>query len=176
MKKIVITGGPCSGKTAVIEELRKIGFPVLEETAKEIVALRKHIPVTKEESDIRQDLIFNKQFAKEQKAEKENYDVLFLDRSLIDGLAYAVLYSGEKSIEKYLPAVRNKKYDYVFILDLLPFNPEGFRSENENEEEAKRIHNSILELYQRLGYEPVSVPVMSIEHRVGFILEKILDS
>ncbi|MCK9595739.1 ATP-binding protein [Candidatus Pacearchaeota archaeon] len=173
MKKIVITGGPCSGKTTVIEELSKRGYPVLRETAKEIVAARKNISVTKEESDIRQELIFNEQSAKEDRAEKENYGIIFMDRGLIDGLGYSLLYAGEESIQKYLPVVKNKHYDAIFVFEPVPFDSGGFRSENENEEESKKIRDSICELYQRLGYNPISVPVMSVEERVEFILERI---
>jgi predicted ATPase len=173
MKKIVFTGGPCSGKSTVLEELHKRGFSVLRETAKEIVAARRNIPMTKEESQIRQDLIFNEQIAKEDKAEKENCDILFLDRGLIDGLGYSVLYSGENSIQKYLSAVKNRKYDIIFIFEQLPFSSEGFRAVNENEEEAIKIRNAIDHVYKRLGYEPISVPVMSVKDRVQFILDRI---
>ncbi|OGJ12483.1 hypothetical protein A3K82_03015 [Candidatus Pacearchaeota archaeon RBG_19FT_COMBO_34_9] len=174
MKKIVITGGPCSGKTTIIEELNKKGFSVLRETAKEIVAARRHIPLTKEESQIRQDLIFNEQFAKEQNAERADCDILFLDRGLIDGLGYSLLYSGEESIEKYLPAVKAKKYDFIFLMKLLPFDSGGFRPREENEEEAKKIQDSILELYKRLGYNPLFVPRMPVQERVEFILKVVL--
>lgn len=173
MKKIVLTGGPCSGKTSVIRELEKRGFNVLQETAKEIVAARRHILMTKEESDIRQKLIFNEQFAKEKNAEKNNFELLFLDRSLIDGLAYSLLYSGEDSVKKYLPFVEKQKYDSVFVLELLPFNSEGFRAGNETEEEARKIHESIIKTYKSFGYEPIIVPVMPIKERVEFILKNI---
>lgn len=169
MKKIVLTGGPCSGKTATIEELSKRGFPVLEETAKKIIAMRRNIPLTKEESLIRQDLIFKEQFKKEKIAENDSHKILFLDRGLIDGLAYSIIYSGRTSIKKYLPLVKKENYHLVFLLELLPFNSEGFRAED-NEEEAKKIHKSLLNLYKKLEYEPIFVPKMAIDERTDFIL------
>lgn len=171
MKKIVLTGGPCSGKTTIIEELSQRGYSVLKETAKEIIEKRKHIPISKEESFIRQDLIFKTQLMKEEKIEKENYNLLFLDRSLIDGLGYSLFYCGEDSIKDYLPFVQKMKYDAIFLLELLPFNSEGFRPENE--EEARNISDSISNLYKRLGYNLINVPVMSLEKRIDFILEQI---
>lgn len=173
MKKIVITGGPCSGKTTIIEELNKRGFPVLRETAKEIIATRRYIPISKEESEIRQDLIFNEQLAKEEKAERGFDEILFLDRGLIDGLGYSVLYSGKESIRKYLPIVETKKYDAIFLFELLPFDSGGFRSENE--EEAKKIQEAISNLYKNLGYEIIFVPRMSVNERVDFILKRIIE-
>lgn len=172
MREIVFTGGPCSGKSSVLERLEDKGFPILKETAKEIVAKRRHIPITKEESEIRQELIFNNQFKKEQIAEKKNYPILFLDRCLIDGLGYSLLYCGEDSIKKYLGAVNNKHYDSIFLFEMLPFNSEGFRAENEGEE-AIKIEKSISRVYKNLGYDLIRVPKMSISDRTDFVLEKV---
>ncbi|VVB82013.1 Dephospho-CoA kinase [uncultured archaeon] len=167
MKKIVLTGGPCSGKSTVLEELAKKGYSVLRETAKEIVAKRKDIPISKQESEIRQDMIFNEQLKKEEEAEK-GIGVLFLDRSLIDGLGYSVLYEGENSLEKYFPKILGRKYHKIFLFERLPFSSQGFRPETN--EEAKKIHDAMDSIYKRFGYEPISVPKMSVEERVNFIL------
>jgi predicted ATPase len=172
MRKIVLTGGPCSGKSTVLEELAKKGYNVLRETAKEIVAKRKEIPITKEESEIRQDLIFNEQLKKEEDAEKE-IGVLFLDRSLIDGLGYSVLYEGDSSLEKYFPKVLGRKYDKIFLFERLPFSSQGFRPETD--EEANKIHDAMYNIYKRFGYEPINVLKMSVEERVSFILEKVFE-
>ena len=79
MKKIVLTGGPCSGKTTTIEEISIRGFPVLNEVAKDIIASRRNFPLTPEESVIRQDMIFKRQYANEEEMEKKDYDEIFLD-------------------------------------------------------------------------------------------------
>ncbi len=171
MKKIVFTGGPCSGKSTVLEELSKQGFHVLRETAKEIVSKRRHIPMTQEESEIRQDLIFNEQLKKEDDAEKYPVRVLFLDRSLIDGLGYSVLYGGEDSITKHLSMVSKRKYNKIFLFERLPFDSQGFRPETD--EEANKIHDAMYSIYKRFGYEPISVPKMSIRGRVNFVLENV---
>lgn len=173
MKKIVLTGGPCSGKSTILEELSKRGFSVLRETAKEIVSKRKDIPISKEESEIRQDMIFKEQLKKEEDAEKGFIDVLFLDRSLIDGLGYSVLYEGEDSIKKYLPMIQEKEYHKIFLFERLPFDSQGFRPETE--EEAHKIHEAIYSIYKRFGYEPISVQKMSVKGRVNFVLENVFE-
>jgi len=175
MKKIVLTGGPCSGKTTTIEEISMRGFPVLGEVAKGIVAARRDFALTSEESGIRQDMIFRRQSANEAEMEKKNYNEVFLDRGLIDGLGYSLLYSGEDSIKKYLPAVREKKYDFIFCMELLPFDSGGFRGREENDEEARRIQYAIIGLYKRLGYNSIFVPKMSIEARADLILKKVFE-
>jgi len=180
MNKFVFTGGPCSGKTKVLNKLNKQGFHALRETAKGIVAKRRDIPMTKEESDIRQELIFKTQFAKEKRAERMNYHLLFLDRCLIDGLGYSLLYAGEKSIEKYIPFVEKQRYNSVFLFELLDFDSEGFRAEKDKGE-ARRIEESIYTIYKRFGYDPIYVPKMSlnkkesINKRLDFVLGKVFD-
>ena len=173
MKKIVITGGPCSGKTTIIEELRKKGFPILEETAKEIVEKRRDFPFTEEEAKIRQNLIFNEQLRKEELAEKQNYETLLLDRSIIDGLAYVNLYCNENYKKEFSEKIKNTDYDLILLFELLPFESEGFRSKNENVEEARKIHDSLYNSYKGLGYNIIIVPKMSVEERINFVLEKI---
>jgi len=173
MKKIVFTGGPCSGKSTILEELSKRGFSVLRETAKEIVTKRKDIPMTKEESEIRQDLIFNEQLKKEENAEGGLIGVLFLDRSLIDGLGYSVLYEGEDSIKRYTPMIKEKEYNKIFLFERLPFDSQGFRPETE--EEANRIHSAMNSIYKRFGYEPINVQKMSVKRRVNFVLENVFE-
>ena len=60
-------------------------------------------------------------------------------------------------------------------MELLPFKSGGFRSREENNEEAKRIQDSITGLYKRLGYSPIFVPKMSVEARADFILRKVFE-
>ncbi len=174
MKKIVLTGGPCSGKTTTIQKLNKLGFLVINEIATEVILERQNIPLSKEEFLKRQDLIFERQLFKEKEYQKGNNSILFLDRGLIDGLAYTIFYAGEEAIKKYDFDFNKKRYDLIFSLEQLPFAKEGFRIED-SEEEARRIHRDILNLYEKYGYELIFVPKMTVEERVGFILDKVFD-
>jgi predicted ATPase len=36
MRTFVITGGPCTGKTTLIDNLKQQGFPILEEIARKV--------------------------------------------------------------------------------------------------------------------------------------------
>ena len=97
MKKCVITGSSCSGKTTLIKELESRGFYVLKEVARKIISERKYMPQTKDEFLKKQILIFNEQFYNEEKFEREfpNADMVFLDRSLIDCISYSIFFTGK---------------------------------------------------------------------------------
>jgi len=165
-KKIVLAGGPCCGKTTLINELKKRGYEIIDESAREILA--ENIKI--EYAEI-QKKIFLRQLEKEARAKEKIKDLIFLDRGYIDGVAYCQLKLG------YIPEplksfdFRNQ-YDIIFILDLLPFEKDGLRVEKD-EDEARTVHEAIVSAYKSFGYDVVVVPVMPIEKRVEFILGRV---
>jgi len=165
-KKIVIAGGPCCGKSTLIKELKKRGYYVIEESAREVLA--ENIKIEYEEIQIK---IFRKQLEKETEAEEKTGGLIFLDRGHIDGIAYCQLRLG--FIPEPLRSFDFKnQYDFIFILDLLPFENDGLRVEKDNTE-AKKIHEAIISTYKSFDYNLIIVPVMPIKERVDYILEKI---
>jgi len=164
--KVVLTGGPCCGKTTLINELKKRGHKIIEESAREILTGS----IKLEYEDV-QKRIFKKQLEREIKAFEAAEGLIFLDRGHIDGLVYCKMRLG------YIPEplksfdFRNQ-YDLIFILDLLPFEKDGLRIEKD-EAEAKIIHDAIISAYKNFGYNLRFIPVMSLEGRVNYLLKNI---
>jgi predicted ATPase len=163
MKKYVLTGGPCCGKTTLLSELQRRGFSVLEETARQVIAENPNL--TLEE---RQIIIFNQQLKKENCLELGK--AYFLDRSLIDGIAYSLFY-GNKLPKVFQDFDLRERYSRIFVLSQLPFEKDAIRVENEDE--AKIIHKKIKEIYESLRYNTLEIPVMPVKQRAEFILSKI---
>lgn len=162
---MVLTGGPCCGKSTTINELKKRGYSILEEVAREILQEERY----KENKDYElfQEEIFKRQVEKESKI----VDLTFLDRSTIDGIAYSLLYL------KYIPFNVNSydlrnRYSKIFFLDRFPLQKDGIRVEGD-EREAQKVHEKIREAYLIMGYSLTKVPIMPIEERTDYILEKI---
>ncbi len=171
MKKVVITGGPCSGKTTVINELGKRGYEVVGEVARNVINERKNNPLTYDEHHLRQELIFLRQVEKEKQV---HADVTFFDRGIFDNFAYQLHFLGDV-IPKYLELVKNyPRYNGVFVLERLPFEHDGLRIE-EGELEAQKLHDDIVMQYDYFGYKPIFVPVMDIEKRVDFVIRSVLE-
>ena len=173
MKKFVLAGGPCSGKTTIIDELEKKGFDVVKEVAREILEKRRHLEITGEEVIIRQKLIAKKQIEQEELFEKNPplLNLLFFDRCAIDGLAY--LEHSLKHIPKeIMDLIEPRKYTKIFFLEQLPFQKDGLRIEKD-EQEAKKIHDRLLFFYKLSGHEIVHVPIMPRNERVSFILKNL---
>src|SRR3989344_6763654 len=169
MKKCVITGSSCSGKTTLIKELESRGFYVLKEVARKIISERKYMPQTKDEFLKKQILIFNEQFYNEEKFEREfpNADMVFLDRSLIDCISYSIFFTG-KIPEEFLNFDFCNRYSSIFSLKPLPFVHDGLRIE-EDGNEAEEIHKKTLEIYENYGYKITHISTTGIDERIDFI-------
>lgn len=168
----VITGGPCAGKTTLIKELKKRGYPVVEEAARAYIDQEKAKGKTLEE--IRADevgfqhaIIPMKQAAEEACSQTE---VTFFDRGMHDSVAY-LAHAGVTNDPILAAVLPHSRYRKVFLPDLLPLVQDGARTETK--EEARMIHNDIRTAYETAGMEVVRVPVMSVKKRADFILKRL---
>ncbi len=172
MKKsnfIVITGGPSSGKSTLLNLLNRQGFTISPEIARELIdeEMRKGKLI----QEIRKDelrfqykiLDFN--ISREKKYNSDEF--VFLDRGIPDSLAYIKHAGGPtKKLAKKLQ--KKCAYKEVFLLRLLPFKKDYARTENPRE--AKQIEKLLIDAYNRVGIKPVIVPIMSPQKRLKFVL------
>ncbi len=170
MKKVVITGGPSIGKTTVIELLAARGYATVPEAAR-LVIIEERV----KDSDLLpgknlagfQEVVVQKQLALEAAAEGE---IVFLDRSVVDGVAYCRL--GNVPVPPEIHTVGKNRYDHIFLLDSLGIYVEdGVRSKDL--EDAEQLQLLVEEAYKEFGYAIVRVPVLTPEERVDFILARI---
>ena len=171
MVNYVITGGPGTGKTSVVEELERLGYEVIGEAAR-IIAETDERFVGKAIYEIDWDA-FHEAIIDWQKEEfgKIGDRVVFIDRGLGDNLAYDKIHKVETSKEK-LDFTNSFKHDKIFVLDFLDFY-ETDELRTETKEEQEELHVAIIEAYEGLGYEIITVPFMSVAERVQFILDKV---
>jgi predicted ATPase len=166
--KFVITGGPGCGKSTIIAELAKLGYPTFSESARDII--KQELAVGGDRLPwanwrAMQAVILELQLRKEAAAES----VGFFDRGLPDGLAY-YLFLGVSPPLELLKACSRAKYRAVFLLERLP-NYENDAVRREDLESARRLTQFTETAYRSFGYEPVSVPVLPPAERAKFILQ-----
>lgn len=164
-KRIVLTGGPCCGKTTTIDEIRRRGHNVLDETARVVIQEGVYHPSKNVEEF--QNEILRRQILQED----QTSEIAFLDRSALDGVAYSLLFLG-KIPKEFSNHNLTNRYDLVFLLDRFALKNDGIRVEN-SDEEAQKIHDMIHHVYSLHGYSPIRVPIMPIEDRVGYILNHV---
>lgn len=168
----VVTGGPSTGKTTVINMLEKRGYKTTIEHA------RHYIDTMRTEGQTVEDLRNNKRKFQlgvldmqiEQESAIQPKDLVFLDRAIPDAMAYYQFLMLDYD-KKLLDAVKNTSYKKIFILDRLPFTKDYARTEDEDDQ--KKIHQLIIDVYTSLKFPIVSVPVLPPTERVEFILNNI---
>ncbi|WP_456424744.1 AAA family ATPase [Lutibacter sp.] len=171
-QKIVITGGPGTGKTTVIEALIKRNFMCMTEISREVTlnARRKGT----EQLFLTNPLLFSELLLEGRvnqyvEAEKKNEKFVFFDRGIPDVHAY-MNYMGVDYPNSYINKSNLYRYNYIF---LMPPWEEIYISDNvryENFEQALAIHNHLERTYKELNYNIIEVPTGTIEERTNFIL------
>ncbi len=167
----VITGAPCSGKTSVIHGLERLGYRVVHEVARayidEELKKGKNLEQIKADGLAFERHILNRKVKIEASLAKD--DVVFFDRALPDSIAYFKI----EGLNPGEPLEKSKdvRYKKVFLLQRLVFEKDPVRSEDEAI--AIELDRLIKDSYQMLGYDVVHVPVLSIQERIEFILQRI---
>ncbi len=168
----VITGGPCTGKTTVVNILAQRGYKTTIEHARHYIDTQKINGHTVEE--IRQNKkefqlgVLNMQI--EEEATLNVNEQVFLDRALPDAMAY-YQFLGLEYDERLISQCNKYCYKHVFILDRLPLMNDYARLEDEQEQ--IRIHNLIINVYESFPCPIVHVPVLPADERVDFILKNL---
>lgn len=181
MKKIVLTGGPSSGKSSIIEELRRRGYYVVLESALYSIEYANKtndniFPWTKFTEFQKRVINFQKQHELEI---PEQIKVAILDRCLVDTIAY-YKHEGLPVPSEVIEDAKKAGYDKVLLIDMLPEqfywktrsgNP---RAQSKNYENACKIHKAIKETYESMGIPLIHIPVIiPVENRADYV-QKIL--
>lgn len=174
-KKIVITGGPGTGKSTIITELLRRKYYCLEEISRQVT-----LQAQKEGIDqlfLTNPLLFSELLLKGRinqfkTSEALDREIVFFDRGIPDVLAY-MDYIGDSYPDDFITTSKNLVYNEVFILK--PWKA-IYKSDNERYEsfsQAEKIHDYLLGTYQSFDYDPIDVPFGSVEERTDFILNTL---
>ncbi len=167
----VITGAPCSGKTAVICELERRGHPVAHEAARAYI--HEELQKGKTMAQIKGDILAFERHILYQKIEIEQSlskdATIFLDRAIPDSIGYYLL--EELNPDDPIQKSGRWRYKNIFFFERITFEIDTVRSEDD--EIAAALDGLLKKSYQMLGYEIISVPLMTVEDRVDFILKHL---
>lgn len=169
MKKYILTGGPGTGKSAIILALERQGEYIIKEAAEDHIKLRQAQgqPQPWTEPDF-QDQILDLQIQREERIPKEAQRV-FIDRGAPDGLAYAQ--PGTEIYKRLLQEAQTRRYEKVFLIETLGAT-EKTEVRRENHEEAIKLGLKLEQIYKSLGYEVIRIPVGTVEERLEKILQE----
>ena len=174
-KKVVISGGPGTGKTSLINHLKTLGFNCYDEISRQVTLQARKEGI--EQLFLTDPLLFSEKLLEGRKqqfleASKEGGSVVFLDRGLPDILAY-MDYIGDPYPAHFVETCTTYTYDLIFILAPWQEIFTGDSERYESFEDAIEIHKYLLETYTRFGYQLIDIPFGSIKNRTDFILESL---
>ena len=170
----VITGATGSGKTALIQELKKRGYRCVEEIARHIIQEQiktggdavpwKNIQHFKE--------LMLERFIQTY-AQEDSQEITFFDRDVLDLVAYDRL-TRTKSSQKLLTAVQNFSYNNRVFL--IPPWKEIYHTDSERKqtyEEAVAAYENLVKVYTEYGRQLIEVPKMSVQERADFVISHV---
>ena len=168
----VITGGPSSGKTTVVQSLQDLGYKTSIEAARHYIDLQRMNGKSTEEVRDNQRSFQHKVLNLQIKIEKrlDPTQLVFLDRALPDELAYYKHFDIEPD-RKLIDSLNNFLYKKVFIMELLPLAKDYARVEDKSAQIS--IQKLIIQVYKARSEPVIMVPVMSVEERTRFILDNL---
>ncbi|WP_406684295.1 ATP-binding protein [Seonamhaeicola sp. MEBiC1930] len=176
VKKVVITGGPGTGKSTIINELIKRDYTCFEEISRQITleAQQKGI----DQLFLTNPLLFSEHLlnGRHQQfidASKSDSNFVFLDRGVHDVLAY-MDFIGDRYPKDFINICNNIVYDYAFILKPWEAIYESDNERYENFDQALKIHEHLLSTYQSYNYNLINVPFGTVEERTDFILNTLI--
>lgn len=174
IKRIVLIGGPGSGKSSVIEQLQTTDQQVFLEISREVIQEARKDGV--DQLFLTDPLAFsNKLLAGRIKQHIEaQVGINFYDRGIPDVPAYH-RFTGDPIPKEYMDACNKYKYDRVFFFPPWESIYQQDEERYEDFSKAVRIGNIIADVYQELNYDLIQVPFDSLNNRTDFILKNSVD-
>lgn len=174
-KRIVISGGPGSGKTTLIAHLEDEGYTCMHEISRTVIQEAQKEGI--DQLFLTNPILFSQKLLEgrlQQFIEASEYDApfIFYDRGMPDVTAYMDFVDSHYP-ENFSETCSINRYDIIF---LLPPWEEIYTQDNEryeSYEQAEKVYHFLLKAYQGYNYAVIEVPVGTVDERITYIHEQL---
>lgn len=176
-QRIVVTGGPGSGKTTLVEALGARGYATVPEAAIQVIdRLNAEMGVEGQKawrSANRlefQERVLSRQIEEEEAA--GSAPVLILDRGRLDGVAYCRFFQAPLP-PGYAERAAQGRYDRILVLDTLrDFDARASTGRTSGREDSIALGEVLESVYREAGYPVFRVPeLQDAGSRLSFVVD-----
>lgn len=172
---ILFIGAPSTGKTSIINALKKRGYWCYEEISRQVTREARDEGI--EHLFLEKPLLFSEKLLEGRinqflSAKEKNHFPVFIDRGLPDITAYLDMIETPYP-DRFRQANQKYRYDKVFWF---PFWEDIYISDEERYEDLKlsiTIEKHLIESYKKYDYDLIKMPKSSIDKRLSFILSHL---
>ena len=171
----VVTGGPGSGKSSLINAMARRGFPTMPEAGRTIIRDQVRIggpALPWADRSIFAELMLGWELRSYYEAVASDAPVL-MDRGIPDVVGYLTLCG--LPVPAHIE-VAAKIHPYNKRVFLAPYWDAIFTQDTErkqDQQEAEATGRVMAETYSRLGYQIVELPLVGIEQRADFMADRL---
>ena len=172
-KWYVLTGGPSTGKTTLLQQLQALHYSTIPEAARQIIDefLARGISIESLRAD---ELKFQAMVAKRKASLEASVDpqsITFFERGMHDTLAYVRYYNF--AIDSQLATLLNQAhYSRVFLLEPLDvYHDDYARVEDANF--TRQLHQLLYDAYSEFNMKPITIPNLPVKDRLNLIISNL---
>ena len=172
----ILTGGPGSGKTTVLNELARLGYLIVPEAARRIIKNQQMIGGDATHAGNRNafcDLMLEQSITDYRQMDAEKRCVFF-DRGIPDLYGYASAFCSEISTNVKTAIAQFRYNNMVFIFPPWQEIYKNDRERKQDFQEAIYTYVALKKAYSCCDYDLVEIPKVSINQRVDFILKTLM--
>ena len=175
MTGVIVTGGPGSGKTSLVQALAEAGLATEPEAGRAVIRRQQAIDgqaLPWRDRALFAELMLDRDIEAQARS-AARADLVVHDRGVPDAVGYLTL-CGLPVPAHFDRAARDLRYaPFVFIAPVWPdiFAPDAER--RQDLDEARRTHAAMSDVYPRYGYRLIELPRASITERVGFVTDRL---
>ena len=176
MRRVVITGAPGVGKTTLLNEFAAMGYPVVDESARAIIAERiasgsspRPSPLSFAQEILRRDI-------EKYRAQPKTSNWVFFDRGAIEavGMVHEVSPFTQNELQAMLAT-----YPFHSPVFILPPWEDIYTNDRERDQsfaDALQVHATVVDWYRLCGYSLHEVPRVSAKERAIHVLQVLSDA
>jgi predicted ATPase len=170
--RVVVTGGPGAGKTALLGELSRLGFATVDDTPRAIIRSRRARGLTPRPAPLEfADEVLRREIA--QYRLHGDSALTFFDRGVIDALLM-VLQAAPARRGEITALAADHPYHPVAIF--LPPWEEIYVTDEERDHpfsHAVRVYESLVAWYEACGYDVRPLPKVPVPERCRIVLSML---